>query len=141
MKKDICSFEFMDEQFDKLPEKIRRKLDESTYPYIFSKAARYIQDGPNKYREADFFHLPKDEWNLKKIRKGCSQIVFGCKGITAMNSIRELSKSEFKTLMELFHYEPFEERYYISTKGNIIVKGIFRHMVSGDVCLLYYNIV
>jgi hypothetical protein len=140
MKKDICSFEFMDEQFDKLPEKIRRKLDESSYTYIFSKAARFIKDGPKKYREADALQMPKNEWNLTKIKEGCRQIVYECKGITAMNCISELSEPEFKTLMELFHYEHFEEKYYIAKRGNIIIKGIFRHVVTGDVCILYYQI-
>ena len=50
----------MDEQFDKLPEEIRRKLDDSTYTYIFSKAARFLEEGPTKYREKDVFHFPKD---------------------------------------------------------------------------------
>lgn len=140
MKEDICSFEFMDEQFDKLPEKIRRKLDESTYTYIFCKAARFLTDGPIKYRELDALQMPKDGWNLAKIKEGCKQIVYSCSGITSMNSIKELSKYEFKTLMELFHYEPFEEKYYIGTKGNIIIKGLFRHVVTYEICVLYYQI-
>ncbi len=50
------------------------------FGYIMAKAANFLKLGPDQYRKADFFNMPRQELEmegLKLIRLGFSQILAG----------------------------------------------------------------
>jgi hypothetical protein len=140
MKKGITSIYFLDEQFDKMPKEISHLAKENSYAYIFTKSALFLTVGAEKYRFDDYFHQPTEEMDIPLLISGCSQIVYKCRGLTAETCICDLPEPAFINLMLLFHFELIGEDYDDSVKGQVIMKGTFRHIVSDFRSILWCRI-
>jgi tetratricopeptide (TPR) repeat protein len=137
----ITTFAYLHEKFDKMPKKWNEIAANNSYAYIFSKAAKVVSEGTNKYREEDYFHYPLKTWNEEKILSGCRQIVYECKGLTAETCFKNLTEEEFKNLLQLFHFNTVS----IEKINEEIIKGSFVHKMHKDTdaiykCTMYCNV-
>jgi hypothetical protein len=101
---------------------------DAMFPYIYSKAANYLEIGPDLYRESDAFKQPKsqDTIILEDLKKGCMQIMEG-KGFSNEAPFEKISVAASYALMEMFHFR------FMSRKSSYMVfladqKGLIDHM-------------
>ena len=73
-----------DRHFESLPESLQLHALDQQLPYIATKAARYLEVGPEQYRKMDAFGQPvtTDVDDLAAIQRGCEQLI-ECKGLQA----------------------------------------------------------
>ena len=101
---------------------------DAMFPYIYSKAANYLEIGPVLYSESDAFGQPKsqDPQILEELKKGCLQIIDG-KGFSKEAPIEKISVAASYALMEMFHFR------FVSRKSSYgaflgAQKGVIDHM-------------
>ena len=101
---------------------------DAMFPYIYTKAANYLEIGPVLYSESDAFEQPKsqDPQILEELKKGCLQIIEG-KGFSKEAPIEKISVAASYALMEMFHFR------FVSRKSSYFVfiaeqKGVIDHM-------------
>ena len=101
---------------------------DAMFPYIYTKAANYLEIGPVLYRESDAFKQPKsqDPIILEGLKKGCMQIMEG-KGFSNEAPFEEISVAASYALMEMFHFR------FMTRKSSYFVfladqKGVIDHM-------------
>ena len=106
---------------------------DAMFPYIYSKAANYLEIGPDLYRESDAFKQPKsqDPIILEDLKKGCIQIMEG-KGFSNEAPFEEISVAASYALMEMFHFR------FMSRKSSYFVfladqKGVVDHMTFSHI--------
>ncbi|MSP70108.1 MAG: hypothetical protein EXR20_07535, partial [Bacteroidetes bacterium] len=89
---------------------------DAMFPYIYTKAANYLEIGPVLYRESDAFKQPKsqDPIILEDLKKGCMQIIEG-KGFSKEAPIEKISVAASYALMAMFHFR------FISRKSSYFV--------------------
>ena len=109
------------------------------YGYIRTKACLYLEQGPEYYRQQDYFSMPSEDWSdadIQIINCGCRQIL-NWMGGSPDRPLTGLGIHGFYNLMYLFHYE---------RKGQALVDGNpevmldqieFTHAVNGDSIILY----
>ena len=95
-----------DEYFDQLPETLQLHALDQQLPYIATKAARYLEVGPEEYRNSDAFGQPAttDVNELAAIQRGCEQLI-ECKGLHAEAPLTDLGVGGFYALLALFHFK------------------------------------
>ena len=122
----------MSDSIDKLMDACSDELQllalDAMFPYIYTKAANYLEIGPVLYRESDAFKQPKsqDPIILECLKKGCVQIIEG-KGFRKDAPIEAISVAASYALMEMFHFR------FMSRKSSYFVfiaeqKGVIDHM-------------
>ena len=101
---------------------------DAMFPYIYTKAASYLEIGPVLYSESDAFEQPKsqDPQILEELKKGCLQIIDG-KGFSKEAPIEKISVAASYALMEMFHFR------FVSRKSSYgaflgAQKGVIDHM-------------
>ena len=101
---------------------------DAMFPYIYTKAANYLEIGPVLYSESDAFEQPKsqDPIILEGLKKGCLQIIEG-KGFSKEAPIEKISVAASYALMEMFHFR------FVSRKSSYgaflgAQKGVIDHM-------------
>ena len=101
---------------------------DAMFPYIYTKAANYLEIGPVLYSESDAFEQPKsqDPQILEELKKGCLQIIDG-KGFSKEAPIEKISVAASYALMEMFHFR------FVSRKSSYgaflgAQKGVIDHM-------------
>ena len=101
---------------------------DAMFPYIYTKAANYLEIGPVLYSESDAFEQPKsqDTIILEGLKKGCLQIIDG-KGFSKEAPIEKISVAASYALMEMFHFR------FVSRKSSYgaflgAQKGVIDHM-------------
>lgn len=95
-----------DSHFDALPEALQRHALDQQLPYLATKAARYLEVGPEEYRNTDAFGQPTttDADELAAIQRGCEQLI-ECKGLQAEAPLIDLGVWGFYALLALFHFK------------------------------------
>lgn len=95
-----------DEYFDQLPEALQLHALDQQFPYIATKAARYLEVGPEEYRNSDAFGQPAttDAEDLAAIQRGCEQLI-ECRGLHAEAPLTDLGVGGFYALLALFHFK------------------------------------
>lgn len=107
--------QLLDEIMGAMNPELKKIALENSFPYIFSKAYRYLKVGPEEYRKHDPFQQPPtdlDAEELEVIKLGCQQILNG-KGLTAENPLMGIHIRGFKLLFDLFHFD-FKSQYLLS---------------------------
>ena len=94
-----------DTHFDALPEALQLHALDQQLPYIATKAARYLEVGPDEYRNTDAFGQPatREADELAAIQRGCEQLI-ECKGLHAESPLVDIGVGGFYALMALFHF-------------------------------------
>ena len=142
MKKDhLKKFELL---YESLSEEAKLKVDseESRFPYIYFKALNYIEIGPLKYSNEDFFHQPisTEASELALIQHGVEQLLLG-KGLCKENPFTKLDVLGFSMLMGLFHFESIKRsttyRFYLNEQKGILDEITFQHLVDGSKITLF----
>lgn len=142
MKKDhLKKFELL---YENLSEEAKLKVDseESRFPYIYFKALNYIEIGPLKYSNEDFFHQPttNDPSKLAIIQDGVEQLLLG-KGLCKENPFTKIDDLGFSLLMGLFHFESIKRsttyRFYLNGQKGILHEITFQHVVDGTKITLF----
>ena len=133
----------LDEVMDAMTEEQQLWALENQFPYMFTKAADYLNVGPEQYSKEDYFHLPKttDPEELELIKQGCIQLCMG-KGLYEDQPFTGLGVSGFYLLMGLFHFKSVSRK----TKRGVFIDGqrgvldciTFEHLMDGR-CATYYN--
>ena len=95
-----------DAHFDQLSETLQLYALDQQLPYIATKAARYLEVGPEEYRNTDAFGQPAttDAEDLAAIQRGCAQLI-ECRGLHAEAPLTDLGVGGFYALMALFHFK------------------------------------
>ena len=95
-----------DEYFDQLPEVLQLHALDQQLPYIATKAVRYLEVGPEEYRNSDAFGQPAttDVDELAAIQRGCEQLI-ECRGLHAEAPLTDLGVGGFYGLLALFHFK------------------------------------
>ena len=128
--------------FNQLSETEKQLLLDSGYSYIFSKAYRFLEVGPDAYRQSDYFEQPstKISEELEILKKGCRQIL-ECRGLIDKRAFMDLDVTGFSQLMTLFHYKSVKRKttykFEIEGKKGILDAITFSHVVNGDELVLY----
>ena len=118
----------LDTLMDAWSDELQLQALDAMFPYIYTKAANYLEIGPVLYRESDAFKQPKsqDPIILEYLKKGCMQIMEG-KGFSNEAPFEEISVSASYALMEMFHFR------FMTRKSSYFVfladqKGVIDHM-------------
>lgn len=119
-------------------------LLDNQFPYIFTKAFRYLKIGPEKYRKQDFFKQPPidlDSEELEVLTSGCKQILQGI-GFSESEPFTNLDVSGFYNLMRLFHFQytdrTTKHSFVLNNKKGILDCISFKHYVDDNrTCVLY----
>ena len=95
-----------DTHFEALSEALQLHALDQQLPYIATKAARYLEVGPDEYRNTDAFGQPAttDADELAAIQRGCAQLI-ACKGLQAEAPLTDVGVGGFYALMALFHFK------------------------------------
>ena len=95
-----------DSHFEALTEELQRHALDQQLPYLVTKAARYLEVGPEEYRNTDAFGQPTttNAAELAAIQRGCEQLI-ECKGLQAEAPLKDLGVGGFYALMALFHFK------------------------------------
>ena len=100
----------------------------STWDYISYKAASFLIEGAEKYRKADYYSYPLEEWNEEKLKMGCEQIIYNCAGIKSDKThFENLSEIDIRNLFEMFHFRKYGD---VENRGNNIMEMPFRHKID-----------
>ena len=118
----------LDKLMDAWSDELQLLALDAMFPYIYTKAANYLEIGPVLYRESDAFKQPKsqDPIILEGLKKGCMQIIEG-KGFSKEAPIEKISVAASYALMEMFHFR------FMTRKSSYFVfiaeqKGVIDHM-------------
>lgn len=134
---DICSYEFLYEQLNKLPKELDEVATANRYAYIFSKAALLLKIGIEEYRNQDYFKYPLRRWNGEKIIYGCKQIVYHTRGLSPDLCLEDMTEEEFKNLFKIFHFEA-SKMETVTNDG--VLKGYFTHIVDDGDIVMYCRV-
>jgi len=95
-----------DIHFEALSEAKQLHALDQQLPYIATKAARYLEVGPDEYRKTDAFGQPttKNADKLAAIHRGCKQLI-ECKGLFVEAPLTDVGVEGFYALMALFHFK------------------------------------
>ena len=95
-----------DTHFEALSEALQLHALDQQLPYIATKAARYLEVGPDEYRNTDAFGQPAttEADALAAIQRGCAQLI-ACKGLQAKAPLTDVGVGGFYALMALFHFK------------------------------------
>jgi hypothetical protein len=122
---------FFSAQMRKLPDIV------SECGYIFYKAASFLATGAEKYRYEDSLGYPLKSWDVEKLTAGCNQIVYHTKGFVPEHCLDNMTESEFKKLLKMFHFGVADTE---KTSCENIVKGIFVHKMTRKKIEMYCRI-
>ena len=118
----------LDKLMDAWSDELQLLALDAMFPYIYTKAANYLEVGPVLYSESDAFEQPKsqDQQILDELKKGCLQIIEG-KGFSKEAPIEKISVAASYALMEMFHFR------FVSRKSSYgaflgAKKGVIDHM-------------
>jgi len=118
----------LDKLMDAWSDELQLLALDAMFPYIYTKAANYLEVGPVLYSESDAFEQPKsqDQQILDELKKGCLQIIEG-KGFSKEAPIEKISVAASYALMEMFHF------HFVSRKSSYgaflgAQKGVIDHM-------------
>jgi len=118
----------LDKLMDAWSDELQLLALDAMFPYIYTKAANYLEVGPVLYSESDAFEQPKsqDQQILDELKKGCLQIIEG-KGFSKEAPIEKISVAASYALMEMFHFR------FVSRKSSYgaflgAQKGVIDHM-------------
>ena len=135
----------LDQVMDSLTEDLQRYAMENRFPYIFSKAELYLRLGPEKYRKADFFGVPRASLSpeeLAVIELGCKQVLEG-KGLSREVPFTDLGIPGFRILFQLFHFEVKghkAKKQVIDGKTRFIDEMVLEHVMD-QTEIRYFNLV
>jgi hypothetical protein len=107
---------------------------DAMFPYIYTKAANYLEVGPVLYSESDAFEQPKsqDQQILDELKKGCLQIIEG-KGFSKEAPIEKISVAASYALMEMFHFRFMSRKssygVFLAEQRGVIDHMIFEHLM------------
>ena len=125
-----------DTHFEALSEALQLHALDQQLPYIATKAARYLEVGPDEYRNTDAFGQPAttEADELAAIRRGCEQLI-ACKGLQAEAPLTDVGVGGFYALMALFHFKMKDRttahgHVHDGQKGELDTIT-FEHAVSG----------
>ena len=130
------------ELIDSFDEAKKQRAGENSFGYIYTKAARYLEVGPEIYRASDFFGQPDINSSTKDlllVEMGCRQVLEG-KGLVPEDPFTELRITGFTLLFELFHFEMVKRNTnYIGSIGPLDYIT-FEHAMDKEI-VSYYNLV
>lgn len=113
------------------------------FPYIFTKAKSFLQNGIEKYKKEDFFKEPNisSEEVHDLLKEGCKQVIQG-RGLTPEMPFCDLGVQGFNALMRTFHFSYSSRQtshniFYNGQKGHLD-KITWKHIVDHSE-VVYYN--
>ena len=112
------------------------------FGYIHYKAFRYLDIGPEAYREADALRMPPLDWSaaaLETLKHGCRQI-FHWRGISKDSPLEGIGIPGFYDLIWLFHFD-VANQMLLETDGDFFLDQMrIRHIVDGKEFTLYNRV-
>jgi len=133
----------LDKLMDPWPDDLQLLALDAMFPYIHSKAANYLEIGPDLYRESDAFKQPKsiDPIILEDVKKGCMQIIEG-KGFRKDAPIAAISVAASYALMELFHFRFMSRKssygVFLGDQKGVIDHMTFSHLMQKQMVTWYF---
>jgi hypothetical protein len=117
-------------------------LTENRFPYIFTKAFYFLQDGPERFSQNDAFGLPDDSFSkedIKKIIIGSEQIMNG-KGFRKELPLDGIGIRACHKLFELFHFKFIKQSAFKLNTDEFMDEMTFEHVVDKST-IKCYNVV
>ena len=109
--------------------------------YIHYKSFEYLQLGPEKYRETDFFHSPPKYWDqerLERLKQGCKQIL-DWRGSSSDIALEHIGIEGFHDLCHLFHFKIVAQKIVSSDEQTYLDEMQLEHLVDKKKKLILYN--
>ena len=128
-------------EFEDLSPDFQQLIVDNHFEYIRTKAKKYLEEGPDKYRLHDAFDQPDEDYDkieLMDIEKGCKQIL-EYKGLTIETAFEGLGIKVMYQLLHLFHFKSISQRA-TSVDNAFIDKIIFRHVITEDKVTLFNKV-
>jgi hypothetical protein len=116
---------------------------DAMFPYIYTKAANYLEIGPVLYSESDAFEQPKsqDPQILEELKKGCLQIIEG-KGFSQEAPIEKISVAASYALMAMFHFRFISRKpsygTFLGAQKGVIDHMNFEHLMQKQMVTWYF---
>ena len=110
--------------------------------YILTKAHRFLNDGPDNYRQGDAFGLPPADASdelLLLLKKGCEQLLDGL-GFWANRPLKELGIAGCHRLLELFHFKMVRQSATRGPHGGFLDRMEFEHLMDGSTTCVYNQV-
>jgi len=132
----------LDEVMDAMSESQQLYALDQQFPYLFTKAALFLEQGAVSYRTSDFFQEPKtnDPEELDIIANGCRQLCMG-KGLWDHAPFTQLGVTGFYQLMQLMHFQAASRKtqrgFYVDDLRGTLDCISFRHAMDFRTATLY----
>ena len=133
----------LDTLMDAWPDDLQLLALDAMFPYIYTKAASYLEIGPVLYSESDAFEQPKsqDPQILEELKKGCLQIIEG-KGFSQEAPIEKISVAASYALMEMFHFRFVSRKSsygaFLGAQKGVIDHMNFEHLMQKQIVTWYF---
>ncbi len=121
---------------------VKKAEDPFVFTYIQTKAKTYLEMGPDKYREEDFFHMPDKDWSKSDLKniENCFQKFLEGKGLRKDNPVKGVGISGFSNAMATLHFGMVSQKAS-KIKEGILDEMVYRHLVRPEMEVTLYNIV
>ena len=132
----------IDQLFDTLNNEEKDLFLDNRMPYMLTKAANFLNQGPEIYRKKDEFGMPLESWkeeDIKLIEEGCRQILIG-KGFRKQLPLQNLGVKGCYRLFTLFHFKTISNRTNFLDNGALIEEMIFEHAMDKQKITIFNEI-
>lgn len=115
-----------------LPPSMQDLAIEQGFPYLVSKAQRYLEVGAEAYRAADFFHQPRASGSAarEQLERGCQQLA-EWRGVTPEAPLTGLGIEGMYALAAMLHLTMVEQHADFRPDGSALDRMEFAHRVTG----------
>jgi hypothetical protein len=137
----------VDQGFDRREPRIFNQPVDGNAPkgwsYILTKAGIYLRLGPDRYRKADFFGLPRAEWDddlLGEIESCFRQFAEG-RGYRSDSPVEGVGISGFSAAINTLHFRLVEQRASLADDSQAFIdEMVLEHMMDHRAVTLYNKV-
>lgn len=139
--------------YDQKFKRLRARYERETFPppsdvpetffYVHWKAWKFKTVGPSKYRAADAFGRPPEDWSadrLEAVKQGCEQISMW-RGLTPNSALEGLGISTFYDMLHLFHFSLKQQSATRLSSGVMLDKMEMQHVMTSELTTLFNEVV
>lgn len=113
------------------------------WSYILTKAGLYLRLGPDRYRKADFFGLPRADWDddlLAEIESCFRQFADG-RGYSSDRPVEGVGISGFSAALHTLHFRLVEQRASLTDDSQAFIdEMVLEHVMDHHAVTLYNKV-
>jgi hypothetical protein len=116
--------------------------NETTLPgYLRSKVELHLRLGPARYRKADHFHLPPEDWPedvLALVKSGYEQLLQGI-GLAEDRPLEGIGITGLNSMMAILHFQLTHQAARSPEKLVFLDECLYQHRVTPDMTVTLWN--